>query len=458
MSETTTGIPNLPDLTHANELIQFGDRTLNALLTIALLIAALGIAIALINSSLHRYPNDRHTFIEEWIPRYSILLKGFQHTLLVAIVLVVGFFFFSTLANRYHYWEQSRIAKIAATVEGDRIEQAAPTLRYETEEPNIYYTQVGEKLVRVEDKQKVSHQLALTSSDINVNLAQILNLQDNRQQYFIDFAALYKITNTLTQTKTIFFELSPPYSYSLLQNLKVEREKERLQPKNPDNYSFPLVLAPGESTNLKVTYQAQGAPRWVYNAGGQLISNFRLAIIANFANADFASGIAPTETKDSGSSKIFTWIFQENVSVQNPFGVFTATSPVRNTGVIPRLLLLAPAIWLWWLLLLYLSLPIDIRQIAIAAGIFFACLLTLTYLSRSLDAKLAWSMISLLLLGLVWGLGATRRQSRAAIACTVSGLIIPVLGLLIPYSGLTLSLAGLLSVTWLVMPTWRERR
>jgi hypothetical protein len=186
MSETTTGIPNLPDLTHANELIQFGDRILSNLQTIALLIAALGIAIALINYSWNRNSNYRNNFIEEWIPRYSVLLKGFQHTVLVAIVLAIGFFLCSTLANRYHYWEQSRIAKVAATVEGDRIEQAAPTLRYETEEPNIYYTQVEGKLVKVEDKQKVSHQLALTSSDIDVNLSQIVNLQDNRNQYFID--------------------------------------------------------------------------------------------------------------------------------------------------------------------------------------------------------------------------------------------------------------------------------
>jgi hypothetical protein len=95
--------------------------------------------------------------------------------------------------------------------------------------------------------------------------------------------------------------------------------------------------------------------------------------------------------------------------------------------------------------------------LAIAAGIFFACLLTLTYLSRSLDAKLVWSIISILLLGLVWGLGRNRRQSFAAIACTISGLITPVLGLLVPYRGLTLSLAGLLSVTWLIVQNWRDR-
>jgi hypothetical protein len=186
---------------------------------------------------------------------------------------------------------------------------------------------------------------------------------------------------------------------------------------------------------------------------GQLLSNFRLTAFANFPNADFA-GALPTVTQEGVRERELTWIFEGNVSVRNPFGVFTATDRVRNTGVLPRLLLLAPAIFLWWILLLNLSLPLSLRDVAIVAGIFFACILTLTYTSRLIDARLAFTLICPILLGLVWGLGSNRQASLAAIICTIAGVALPIFGLLIPYSGLTLSLAGLLSGGWLAVQNW----
>ncbi len=146
----------------------------------------------------------------------------------------------------------------------------------------------------------------------------------------------------------------------------------------------------------------------------------------------------------------FTWLFDDNVSVRNPFGVFTATEPLRNTGVLPRLLFLAPGLFLWWIILLYLSLPLSLRDVAIAAGIFFACLLTLTYASRIVDAKLGWFLISPILLVLVWGLGGDRRGSLAAVIATIAGGILAVLALLVPYGGLTLALAWVTFLSWLV--------
>lgn len=115
--------------------------------------------------------------------------------------------------------------------------------------------------------------------------------------------------------------------------------------------------------------------------------------------------------------------------------MFTNTEPIRNTGVIPRLLLLAPAIFLWWILLLYLSLPMSFRNVAIAGSIFFACLLVLTYLARVINAQLAWTLISIILLFLTWGLGASRSASLAAIICTIAGAVLPIFGLLVPFSG-----------------------
>jgi hypothetical protein len=454
MSPIAQGIPGLPDLTHPEELIKFGTQLIQGSLLFAFLIVALGVAIALISFSLRRNTSEQAIFFGEWSIRYSQLLKELQHLALILILVVTGFFLTSTLSNRYHYWEQAKVAQVAESVAGDKLEQIAPQVRYIVEEPYSYTTQVNGKIVKVTDKQKVTRYLNVAGSNIQVKIDQSVNVQSRSAIYLIDYTADYKIVNSLSDVNSFFFEAPPPLGYSLLSSYKVERDGTRLKQINPGDYGFPLQLETGQETTIKVSYQAQGGPRWVYNATDQLLSQFRLTTIANFRNADFASGIVPHEIKSDGDSTQFTWIFDENVSVRNPFGVFTATKPIGKTGIMPRLLLLAPALFLWWILLLYLSLPMSLKNLAIAAGIFFACLLTLTYLARVMNAEIAWLIISLILLGFIYGLGANRHAALAAIICTIAGAILPVFALLIPFSGLTLSLAGLLSVGWLAIHHW----
>lgn len=454
MTPSAQGIPGLPDLTHPNELVQFGTKLVQGSLLLVFLIVALGVAIALISFSLRRNTTEQAVFFGEWSIRYSQLLKGLQHLALILVLLITGFFLTSTLSNRYHHWEQAKVAQIAESVAGDKLEQNAPQIRYIAEEPYTYTTQVNNRIVKVNDKQKVTRYLNLAGSQIQVKIDQSVNVQNRSVIYNTDYTADYKVVNQLSDINSFFFEAPPPYGYSLLASYKVERDGTRLKQTNPGDYGFPFRLKPGQEATFRVTYQAQGGPRWVYNSANQLLSQFRLTATANFKNADFASGIVPTEIKGDGNSTQFTWVFNDNVSVKNPFGVFTSTSQVKNTGIIPRLLLLAPAIFLWWILLLYLSLPMSLKNIAIAGGIFFACLLTLTYMARVVNPEPAWIIISLILLGLTYGLGANSRTSLAAIICTIAGAILPVFGLLIPFSGLTLSLAGLLSVAWLAVHHW----
>ncbi|WP_375501259.1 hypothetical protein [uncultured Nostoc sp.] len=454
MSSSAQGIPGLPDLTHPIELVQFGTQALKASLLLVFLVVALGVAIALISFSLRRSKPEQVIFIGEWAVGYSQLLRGLQHLTLVLILLVPGFFLCSTLSNRYHHWEQAKVAQVAQTVAGERLEQFAPQVRYSIQEPYSYNTQINGKIVKVNQTREITRFLMLAGSQIQVKLDQSVDVPGRSSIYQANYTADYKVVNQIKDINNFFFEAPPPNGYTLLASYKVERDGTRLQPTNAGNYSFPFRLQPGEETTFRVTYQAQGGPRWVYSATGQLLSNFRLTAIANFAPADFASGIVPNEIKVDGGSTQFTWKFDDNVSVKNPFGVFTNTEPIRHTGVIGRLLLLAPAIFLWWILLLYLSLPMSFKNIAIAASIFFACLLTLTYLARVMNAQLAWTLISIILLFLTWGLGASRSASLAAIICTIAGAVLPIFGLLIPFSGLTLSLAGMLSAVWLAVRHW----
>jgi hypothetical protein len=456
MSSTAQGIPGLPDLTHPRELLQFGTQVLQSSLLFVFLVIALGIAIALISFSLRRHTTEQAVFFGEWAMRYSQLLQGLQHLALILILLVVGFFLCSTLSNRYHHWEQAMVAQVVESVAGDKLEQTAPQVRYVTQEPYTYNTQVKGKIVTVKATQPVTRFMTLAGSQIQVKLDQGVDVKGRSSIYRVDYTAEYKVVNQLTDINSFFFEAPPPNGSESLESYKVEHDGTRLQQINPGDYGFPFRLEPGQETTFRVSYQAQAGPRWVYSAGGQFLSKFRLTATANFSPVEFASGIAPKNTTVKGNITQFTWIFDDNVAVKNPFGVFTNTKPIHNTGIIPRLLLLAPAVFLWWILLLYLTLPMSLKNVAIAGAIFFACLLTLTYLGRLINAQLVWVMISLVLLTLAWGLGSNRRTSIGAIVCTITGAVLPVLGLLVPLSGLTLSLAALLSAVWLAIRHWYD--
>ncbi len=454
MPPTAQGIPGLPDLTHASELVQFGTQVLKGSLLFVFLVIALGVAIALISFSLRRQTAEQAVFFGEWAIRYSQLLQGLQHLALILVLLITGFFLCSTLSNRYHHWEQAMVAQVVESVAGDKLEQTAPQVRYVTQEPYTYNTQVKGKIVTVKATRPVTRFMTLAGSQIQVKLDQSVDVKGRSTIYDVDYAADYKVVNQLTDISSFFFEAPPPNGSSVIEGYKVERERNRLQQTNPGDYGFPFRLEPGQETTFRVTYKAQAGPRWVYSAAGQFLSKFRLIATANFSPVEFASGIKPKNTKVEGNSTRFTWTYDDNVSVKNPFGVFTNTKPIRNTGIMPRLLLLAPAVFLWWILLLYLTLPMSLKNVAITGGIFFACLLTLTYLGRLINTQLVWVMISLILIALTWGLGSNRRASISAIVCTISGAVLPVFGLLVPFSGLTLSLAALLSVVWLAIHHW----
>ncbi len=470
---------SVPDLTHPQELLEVGRSLLEGFKWLMVVILALGGLLALANFS-DRYGRptsrpvngpvdspvdgpvdspvdrlERSPWLQgEWL-NYGRLLGGLRHGVLIALLVISSFFCFSTLANRYHHWEQDKIAQVANSVAGERIEQPAPQLRYVIQKPYTTVTYINGKPTEVERLQDIDQFLPLSESQVEVQLEQTTDPATNRLIYQSAFQATYGVTNTLSVAEDFFFEPTPPYGYSLLQDYTVTRESQPVNPENQGEYRFPLRLGPGEATQFQVAYKAQGAPRWVYGAGGRLLSKLRLTILANFPKADFASGIVPTEIKDVGKGKQFTWVFDQNVSVQNPFGVFTATERFRSTGVMPRLLLLAPGVLLSWLLLLYLTIPLRLRDTAIATALFFATILMLTYASRIIDARLAWGLLLPLFLLFAWGLGRPVRRGGVAIALTLGGVILPIIALLVPYTGLTLAIAALVSVGTLIQPYLR---
>ena len=437
---------------------QYLDRVTNQLpLSIAVfvvLVIGLTAALALYNFSLRNAPAN-NVAIGDWTLHSTQLVKGLQQLLLVALLLLLGFGLCSTLAARQQSWEQARATKKTAPIANEFIQQFSPQVTYINLEPYIYTTQLDGKLVKVEDKKEVTRQSSVSGSNLLISIAPARINAGEGNNHLIDFSGDYQVTNSINTTDKFVFQIEPPKGYALLQNFGVEQDGKKLTRTNPGDYRFPIQIAPGSVSKLRVTYRVQGSPQWVYSAKDGSLSNFRMAISTKVPRLNAINGVIPTKISRNGDRQVFSWAFNRNAAVQKPFGVSVAPPVAEQAGKLPLLLLLAPVILLWWLLLLCFSLPMQLQNIAIAGCVFFASMFGLTYFSRSADPIYVWSGIAIGLLCLVWGLGRKNwRVSLVAVICTILGAILPVYSFLIGSRGVMLSIAALLSVIWLAARNW----
>jgi hypothetical protein len=444
----------LPDLTQPQYLDRIASQLPIAVAIFVAIAIALTAGMALVNFSLQQHPQERNFAIGNLVMRADRFLQVLQHTVLVSLLLLGGFLFCSTLANRQGNWERARLAQDSPAIAGETIQQASPQVSYTTQEPYVYTTQLNGKLVKVQDKKDVTRQTSVSGSNLQVNITPNRDNSGDRN-YTIDFKGDYEITNTAGVTSQLVFQLAPPTGYSLLENFDVQQNSKKIAPIIPGEYNFPLLVAPGRVGKLRVSYRAQGSPQWIYSTKDGSLANFGMTIATKVPGLNFLGGIVPTKVDTRGEEKVFTWAFDRNASVQKPFGVIAAPPVTAEAGALPLLLFIAPGIFLWWMVLLYFSIPMGLTDVSICGLVFFASIFALTYLSRIANPLYAWIGISIGLLALVWGIGRNYwRVSLAAIICTIAGVILPVSAFLLGYRGLTLSIAGLISIVWLTACNW----
>jgi hypothetical protein len=444
----------LPDFTQTEYVDRIASQLPLSIAVFVILAICLTAAMALFNFSI-RNSSASNIALGDWTMNSTKLIRGLQQLLLVAMLLFAGFGLCSTLANNQRNWEQERIVKTTPPTIDRFVEQSSPQVSYTSQEPYTYTTQLEGKLVKVEDKKEVTRQSAVSSSNLLVSISPAPHQSGDGNNYLIDFNGDYQIANSIPTTDKFVFQINPPKGSLLLQNFGVEQDGKKLARTNPGDYRFPIQIAPGKVSKLHVTYRAQGSPQWVYSAKDGSLANFKMAISTKVPRLNFVNSIVPTKVSSNGDRQVFSWAFDKNASVQKPFGVSVLAPVVAQTGLLSQLLVLAPGILLWWLLLLCFSIPMRLQNIAITGFVFFAGMFSLTYFSRQTDQIYVWSGISVGLLLLVWGLGRNNwRVSLAAIICTILGVIFPVYGFLLGSRGVLLSIAALLSVIWLAARNW----
>jgi hypothetical protein len=455
------GIPEIPDITQPDRLSMIVNGAPLGILVFCAILIGLGIALALINFSIKPQQESSMVAMGDWIVRYSDLIRSLRHVALVFAVLAIGGVFFSTVANQYHLWEQSAFPRAAATAQ--QIEQISPQIRYTVKEPFNYSENVNGKTVKVRDEKDLTRLLPVSSSNIKVNINKSKVRSAEKWVYTTSFLGEYEVRNITPGSVDFLLAMSPPKGAYIVQGYSVEQDGRRISSNSAGEYEYRIQIAPNGTTQLKTSYQAQGAPRWLYATKGELLSRFQLAIETNFNNINSASGLMPSSIEKRKPGKTFTWVLPDNAAIPYPIGASSPNSLPAQVGVIPKVILFAPAIWLWWLVMLYLSVPMRLKDILISAGVAGTSILTLAYAMRLFKTELTaiyatpelvWPVIAILLLLSAWGLGKNFRTSLAAVICTIAGMILPVLAMLTTYQGAILSLAALLSVMWLVVMNW----
>ncbi|MDX2272411.1 MAG: hypothetical protein NW237_10760 [Cyanobacteriota bacterium] len=430
-------LPDLPDLTQSATLQALGE-----LFWIGLLIGVGGVVVLGGVVILLHWAQGRPSS-SPLVSGYERWLLALPHLLVMGVLLTATFYGGSTLARRYHDWEQAQLHSLANRVAGERMEQMAPQLLYTVLVPYRYLTYVDGQPVQVEEEQPENRYRDPIRSEILVELKQSPALGNWVYQGRVQ--ATYQFRNDLPQSQR-FQVLTPlPTGYRLLQDWQVKLEGESVDA-DPER-----ELAPDQTLSLEISYGIQGGSRWIYDATNRLLAQFRLTIVAQGDPVEFASGIAPTLTTRQGDVTTYTWDFAQNVAVRDPFGVFTLSDPLPNTGILPRLLILSVGILAWWWFLLYLSIPPRLQDLGVSVSLFWATGLGLTYLSRVMPVAGGFLLMGGVLLALLAGLGENRQQSLSWILATLAGVVLPVGSLLIPYTGLGLSVAGIAGAGWLVV-------
>ncbi len=252
--------------------------------------------------------------------------------------------------------------------------------------------------------------LELASSDINVDLS-----LDQRRKglmwydtYSVTFEGKYQVANTLQVPVTATVTFSFPSDNAIYDDFELRIGDQQITPKGVTS-SVPgtLPLAPGESSEIYVTYKSRGLDRWVYRFADRIttVRDFTLTVNTDFTGYDFP------ERTVSASSKTRTaqgWELQWRfASLVSDFGVGVEMPHKLNPGPLAsRMSFFAPVSLLFFftvLLVLGVIKGVNLHPMHYfyLGAAFFAFHLLFAYLVDHVLVEVAFVTAALVSLGLV---------------------------------------------------------
>ena len=254
--------------------------------------------------------------------------------------------------------------------------------------------------------------LAMAASDISVALMfePLRRGLTNHRTYAVDFRATYKVVNTTPVSQTVYVSFELPDISTSYENFSFVLGDGGESKRSPRNgvLTEAVVLPAGGSASLVVTYRARGVDEWryVFNDNSR-VSDFHLAMETDFQEIDFPIGTgSPSERDEIDNGWKFVWAYPDVIAAPS---IGMSMPNILNAGPIAsRIAFFAPISLLFFLAVLVLQgietgrnmHPMNYFFLSAA---FFAFHILFSYLVDIMTLYYAFSVASLVSLGLVGG-------------------------------------------------------
>jgi inner membrane protein involved in colicin E2 resistance len=254
------------------------------------------------------------------------------------------------------------------------------------------------------DSVKDNLHLSPSASDLNVDIA----LEYRKKgliwysTYRITFAGTYEFSNDSENQKDLSVTFSLPAQNAIYDNFHFFVGDKEVESINLQSgvVTAPLTLKPGQTEEVKVSYESQGMESWYYNFGDNVsqVRNFSLVLQTDFADIDFPDdSISPTAKQQTSEGWQLSWKY-ENLLTGVKIGLILPEK--LNPGPwVARVTSAAPvSLFLYFFILFVLTTVRDIKihplNFFFIGTAFFSFHLLLAYLVDHISVHTAFWICS----------------------------------------------------------------
>ena len=237
---------------------------------------------------------------------YRIAAIGF----IFACTSVAWIILAQVVSHRTHQ-QDTKLKAAVGQLWGTSQSQRAPLLYWTTEETVVTQTPDGQT---TEHSKERRHLLPLEASRLQVDL----HLEHRRKgllwyaTYQVALDATYTATNATDSPLDLTFDLALPTSQAVYDDfaLSIDGQPIAPLPLAEGHLQQPLHFAPGQSRQIRLSYQSQGLDEWWYRFGDHVeqVSDFELVMHTDFDAIDFPrESLAPTQKERTADGWRLTW-------------------------------------------------------------------------------------------------------------------------------------------------------
>jgi inner membrane protein involved in colicin E2 resistance len=397
----------------------------------------------------------------------------------------------ATIFQRTYDSGSSSESRVASTW-GAPQNQSPPTASFEELVPKKEVTtENGKKIERV-TQEKVTTELPLESSHLNVDL----NLEHRQKgllwysTYKVGFDGSYSFRNTSDKDQTVTFALTFPTAQAIYDDLIFTVDDAPVPLKNEKNSASGTArVAAGKVANLKVGYKSQGLNDWHYsfgngNAGNQgegtqyrngnadiaQVRDFSLKMTTNFKDIDFPDNtLSPTEKHESANGWELDWNYKNLVSGYQI--AMTMPEKLQPGPLAGRISFFAPvSLFFFFFLMLIITtlrgIELHPMNYFFLAAAFFSFHLLLAYLVDHVSIHLAFGICSAVSIFLVVSylrlvVGTLFAAREAALAQFIYLVAFSYAFFLKGFTGLAITIGSIITLFVVMQATgkirWKEK-